>query len=815
MTAVMIALLQQMQQARTDPGISLSPKAADLLEWGQVTEQIARFCLNERAARQIRLRQPFCRLTSIDLVRSIVDELRPALDRQECPPLVQLSEMLAQLEQPPPFHLEGQDLVRVAGAAEALDQLREYFSAGVQETPVWAEAAGQMTVFTSLVGEIRRALAPDGTVHNEASPLLARLRGSIAGQESEIRQQMQRAMSHARSQGWTTGDEVTLRGDRFCLPLRSGDSRKVEGIIHDRSVSGATLFIEPAGVVRLANDLVETRLAMAQEEARILGELNKAVELAKSPLQEGSEVLLLADETQAHLRWSRRVGGRRPNLADHNSLRIVQGRHPLLMEVLGEGDPVAGRDKVVPLDLELDQQARVVVISGPNAGGKSVALKTVGVFCLLAQCGWDVPAREDTTLPLMERLLVDLGDDQSITESLSSFSAHLAHLGSFLREADGRSLVLCDEIGSGTDPQEGCALAFAVLEELAGRGALVLASTHFGLLKAAVHDHPRMLNAAMGFDEINLRPLFTIHLGDPGTSQAFAIARRLGLADELLDRAQSLVGQERVQVEQLLQDLNSRSRELAASTEEVRRLEEELRTRSQELTDRLSGLDKERKQLLARVRQEGEAWLRQGRQEVERTVKEIRSRGADRTVVKQAQDHLARLADNLPETDIPTRSDVELAPGMRVRIPHLGLIGTIVEVRGDKIVAMAQELRLTLSRDVVEPLDDGDDGPVESSAPGTRAAGHWSWQTDAPAISPEIDLRGQTGEEAWLLLDRLIDRAIPVGLNLIRVIHGMGTGRLREHLQDRLKADPRVVSYQEAIPSAGGSGVTEVRLGGD
>jgi len=431
------------------------------------------------------------------------------------------------------------------------------------------EAAVQMATFTGVSGAIRRALDLDGRIVDGASALLSRLRRAVAGQERAVRQEMNIAMGKARDKGWTTGTEVTLLGDRFCLPLRSGDSSKIAGIVHDRSSTGATLFVEPAGVVRLTNQLTGTKLDIAAEEARIIFELNRAVEQASEAMREAAAVMLLLDEVRAHLLWSLGVKGSRPHLEPDVNIRISGGRHPLLMEALGEGDLVAGAAQVVPLDLEVPPQGRALVISGPNAGGKSVALKTVGVFCLLAQCGWDVPSREDTRLPLVSNLLVDLGDDQSIAEALSSFSAHLGQLARFLREAGPRSLVLCDEIGSGTDPQEGTALAFAVLERLINEGAQVLASTHFGLLKAVVHDHPQMVNAAMDYNEKDLLPLYTFRVGDPGTSHAFDIAARMGLPSDLLDQARQMAGEERVQIEQLLTDLDRRAGELAEQQHEL------------------------------------------------------------------------------------------------------------------------------------------------------------------------------------------------------------------------------------------------------
>jgi len=805
----MITLLDRVARAGRGPGV-LGDRSASLLEWSRVTDQVAAHCLGSLAAERIRRRRPFADPDSIALYHALADELRTDGDADAWPPLIDVGPALGLIRRPPPIRLEGEDLVHLAGVAEEADRMRAHFLADRDRFGLWAEAAVQAAVFSGLGGAIRRALDRDGRIVDDASPLLGRLRRALGGQEQAVRQEVGRSMQEARGRGWTTGDEVTLRGDRYCLPLRAGDSRRVDGIVHDRSASGATLFVEPAGVVRLANELAATRLEIAAEEARILFELNRAVEQASPALEEALELMVLLDEVRATLLWSRRVGGVRPLLATGRAPDIRGGRHPLLMEAFGAGDPAAGREAVVPLDLALPEDARVLVISGPNAGGKSVALKSVGVLCLLAQCGWDVPAAEGTALPLVDRVLTDLGDEQSIAESLSSFSAHLRHLARFLEVAGPGSLVLCDEIGTGTDPQEGTALAFAVLEDLADRGALVLASTHYGLLKAAVHDHPAMVNAAMDYDERDLRPLFTFRVGDPGTSHAFDIAARMGLAPELLARARTRAGEERVQVETLLADLDRRARELADAREELRLVEGRVRDRDRDLTAPLEELEREQRRVLDEARREAEDLVREGRRAIENSVREIRSSGADRAVVRTARDRLERLGRAAGSAPATPPGPADVAVGDRVRIPHLNLTGRVLEVRGERIVADAQGLRLTVGIGEVRLPDGPADAPADETP--TGSAGGWGWEGEPSAAPHEIDLRGLTGEEGWARLDRLLDRAIPAGLAVVHVIHGFGTGRLRDHLHARLAADPRVASFREAGPGRGGGGATRVEI---
>ncbi len=800
--------LAELDRAQRD--LSLRPgeetaRALQLLEWPRVTAQIAAHCLTRRAAAALRERVPYADLAPIELRWRLSDELRAPGERGEWPPLLEISDVLDRLEGPRPLNFEGPDLLAVAAVATALDQFADHLRARPQERPLWAQEAVAQERFDALAGALQRALDREGRLRDDASPQLGRLRRAARQQEREARAAAQRALARARASDLAAGDEVVLRGERYCLPLRAGARRRFDGIVHDRSATGGTLFVEPAEVVELFNVLVETRLETSAEEARLLLALNRAVETRAAALVAAGQLLLLADETRAALLWSARRRANRPALAVGAALRLCAARHPLLEAAAesagGEAAPV------VPLDLELPAGRRALLISGPNAGGKSVALKTAGVCVLLAQCGWSVPAREDTRLPLVDRLCVDLGDEQSIEKSLSSFSAHLGHLARFVAGSGPATLVLCDEICAGTDPDEGAALAYATLEQLVARGATAIATTHFGLLKAAVHDNPGMLNAAMDFDEATLRPLFTLRQGVPGASHAFAIAQRCGLPAELLARARSRVGEARLAIEQLLGELGERARDLEARQAQAREAATAAAARAQELERRLAGIERERADLLERSRHEGETLLREGRRAIEGAVREIRQGAGEATVVEAARAQLRELARRLgevaPEPPPPARPVPR--PGDRVRIPHLNLHGVVLEVRGQRLVAESRGMRLALGVSDVEPLADGEQ---EAPAPAPPDAG---WIGGGPH-SQEIDLRGQRAEAAWEALDLLIDRAIPGGTTELLVVHGWGPGRLREALWERLAADPRVAEHAAAPPERGGAGATIVLL---
>jgi len=798
------ALLQELLAADRDyalPATDGHARSLRLLEWERVTGLVARHCRNALAARRVEARRPYVDLAPIRLRRALTDELRPESELDAWPPLCDVSEAVSLLARDRPLRLEGAELVHLASVADELTRLRDHFLSREESCPRWCDGARRLNAQDGLATAIRRYLDRDGGVRDDATPELARLRRDIHDGEKGVRSAVNRALADARARDVLTAPEPTLRGERFCLPVRAGSKRQVDGIVHDRSASGGTLFVEPAAVVQLQNELTERRLDAAAEEARILLELNGRVEAGAEDLSESCDFALRVDEICAALRWSLSVRGASVVPAADAPLDLRQARHPLLLFP----EQPAGQD-CVPLDLSLPDGARALLISGPNAGGKSVALKCVGLMALMAQCGWDLPARADSTLPLVTGIFVDLGDDQSIARSLSSFSAHLGHLADFLRAADTRSLVLCDEIGSGTDPEEGSALAYTVLEELAARGATVVASTHFSLLKAAVDDHPGMANAAMEFDEESLRPLYRLRLGVPGASHAFDIAARLDFPGDLLERARARVGEERFRVERLLVELGARARSLAQAESAAQEDAAAAARERREVSRRLAGIDRERQGLLETARAEGERFLAEARRTLERVVRELRSGGADGRAIRYGRDTLDRLRAELPGDGAAPPPAAEPAPGDRVRVPHLGVTGRVAEIRGGRVTVNAEGMRLTLTPEMVEPLPDGEDKPE------TAGTGGWRWSGDDAPAAFEIDLRGARAEEGWAALDRLIARALPAGIAEVSVIHGFGTGRLRAYLHERLGGDARVASFATSPADQGGEGRTIVVL---
>ncbi|MEZ4387501.1 MAG: Smr/MutS family protein [Candidatus Krumholzibacteriia bacterium] len=598
---------------------------------------------------------------------------------------------------------------------------------------------------------------------------------------------------------------MTLRGDRFCLPLKAGERRRITPGHRPATCSqtGQTVCVEPAET-KCSWPTTSVAAGDRRRETRILAELNRRVDA--TPPGSGRRRAAPAGRPRARGRaLARRYGAGGPLLA-RGPACVCAARHPLLEETLRrQGRPEA----VVPLDLDLPDTVRVLVISGPNAGGKSVAMKTVGVLVLLAQSGWDVPAREDTRLPLVRRLFVDLGDEQSIEDALSSFSAHLTHLQRYLAEADADqpAAVRQDRVGhrpagghgarpDGPGPPRRARRARCWRRRIRssqGRGARPPghAQRRHGLRRAdpgaALHPAP----------------------GQPRRQPRLRHRRAGGPGSALLREAQALVGRGAVPAGPAAAGPGPARRRTGQAEAAARDLESGLQRRQVELDARLADLDQELARTRREARRAGEQLLREWRRKLEAAVREVKAQAADQAAVREARREFAAVQHDLPES-VPEASGAppDLARGERVRVPHLGLQGRVTELRGDKVGLLADGLRLSVDRAAVERMDEPS---PDARTPGTDRGG-WTWNEDDTSVPAELDLRGLTADEAWLRLDRMLDRAVPVGLDQLTVVHGMGTGRLRDQLLARLARDPRVDTFHPGGERQSNLGATVVHL---
>jgi DNA mismatch repair protein MutS2 len=730
------------------------------------------------------------------------------------------------------------ELLDVASLMDAVAALKAVFREEAAEYPKLAERAARLVDFRALVAEIRRAIFPNGEISDDASPQLKRLRGTMAQTRDKIQQSLQRIL---RARGEEAGhDYITLRNERFVIPVRASDRRAVPGVVHGASATGQTVFVEPLETIDLNNRLVQLAEDEAVEIARILAELTERLRLERGPLDFAAENIAAFDSIFARARYAREFDCAIPTFAAGNRLRLTSARNPVLERSLRE----KGR-AVVPMTITLGGSETIMVISGPNTGGKTVALKTAGLAALSAQSGIPVAA-EEAELPLFDRVLADIGDEQSITADLSTFSAHVVNLKHMLEVATSSTLVLVDEMGTGTAPEEGAALAVALLDEFRARGSLTIATTHHDRLKSYASTTPGIVNAAVEFNEAELRPTYRLLVGVPGVSSGIEIARRLGLPAQVIERARGGLTAETHEARGLIAYLHRSRDEMEElkrqSQQELERLEAERRTLQTEWVER------QRKRVAELEKRFGET-VKQLEADVARLTADIVDRKARAQAEKAVGRRLIKVeADARAETDAavldllagsqqdlgvgaearprPIAAD-ELMEGARIHVR--GMKQPVVFLRRDGHAAEVQAgpLRMKVPlADIVSMADAPTSAapPVGGTAvsratPAQMAAAQQkrgvtvhTETVDDGAATTEINVIGCTVEEATRLVDKFIDSATLANLARVRIIHGHGTGALRRGLAEFLSTHPLVAkSYAEAA-DRGGAAITLVDL---
>jgi len=648
---------------------------------------------------------------------------------------------------------------------------------------------------------IVRSVDKDGTVLDTASRELKRIRDRLRGAHTKIVRKLEGYLASLSERYVVPDASVTIRDGRYVVPVRREGKGEVGGIVHGESQTGATLYVEPPVAIELMNGLRDLEGEEARELRRILRELTGALAPHRDAMRGALDALVEFDALHARARAALAWRAAVPRIADADAavLDIKEGRHPLLVD--------ATEDVVVPFDLGLGPDERALVVSGPNTGGKSVFLKATGLICALTQSGVVPPVGPGTTLPIFTSFFADIGDEQSIARNLSTFSAHLANLADIVTEADPRSLVLIDEMGTGTDPAEGAALARAVIEELVARGATTLVTSHLGELKRLDTEGSGVVNASLQFDSERMEPTYRLVKGRPGRSYGLAIARRLGFPEAVLDRAEAYRASGEADLDDVLARLEreeAKVKELAHSLDleraQTARLREDLEARERSLREAERTSDE-------RAREDARKLLLEARSEVEEAIRDLRgaaeegealedaSREARRRVEKAA----GRLRKPPRRSRSPEAPPEGLTAGASVRIQSTGSTGRVVEMRADRALVEAGAMRLEI------PVSDLE--PVSEPHAEKKSRGGWSGPAPERALV-EVDLRGMRVEEMERELTRALDQAILGDLGELRIIHGKGTGALRQRASEILDGDPRVREFRMGKPGEGGAGVT-------
>ena len=679
-------------------------------------------------------------------------------------------------------------------------------------TAVLAPFADRLLDARAQEAAIERVVDDAGEVRDDATPALRRIRRELRGSQGELVRVLERVMARLEPHQQVPDMSVSLRNGRYVIPIRANARAAVGGIVHDASASGATLFVEPPAAIEAGNRIRELQAEEAAEVERVLRELTDALRPLHADLAAALDALVELDSLFARARFGTEFRCAPAELGSpHDGCVIRDGRHPLL---LAQGQPV------VPFDLELAPGERTLLVSGPNTGGKTVLLKAIGLMSALAQAGVPVPVGPESRVPVFDDIFADVGDEQSIQASLSTFSAHLKNLAEILRAATSASLVLIDELGSGTDPLEGAALGGAILEELTRRGTLTVATTHLGALKELATEVAGVVNASLQFDAVELAPTYRLIKGVPGRSYGLSIARRLRLPEDVLHRAEERVPKVERDVNALLADLEARDEELAAREREVRAIGDDLRARMARIAEREARVRERERELERQSRQEARRYLLEARNEIERTIKELKEAGAEaiEDTARSARQRAERMAaeqagalDRLDERSSERGTPREPAGREPVRVGDWvelstfgGRTGRLLDVRnGDGVVAVGA-LKMTV------PLE----SLTRSSQQPAAAAVSVPMFGDVPEVHAprEIDLRGMRVADVDDLVMQALDSAVRADLKELRIIHGKGTGALRDRVSEMLRKDTRVANFRLGAWNEGGAGVTVAEI---
>ena len=695
--------------------------------------------------------------------------------------------------------LDPSQLLSIGDFLYCVSQLKRYLG---EEEGSLAEFAQSLVSIPNLREDIERCIEHDGSVRDWASPELGRIRSKMRNLANRIRERLDSLVHSATMQKILQEPIVTVRNGRYVVPVKSEYRSKFQGIVHDQSGSGATLFMEPAFAVELNNDL---NVAEQQEQAeidRILRRLSNLVAEDSQTLLDNLETVTELDCIFAKARYSRAIDGVEPIVNAEGRLHIKQGRHPLL-----KGD-------VVPIDVWLGQDFHVLVITGPNTGGKTVTLKTVGLFSVMAQAGLHIPAAPGSTLSVFKGIYADIGDEQSIEQSLSTFSSHMTTIVEILKQVGENSLVLLDELGAGTDPTEGAALATAILEHLRTSNVHTIATTHYSYLKSYAYTHDGVENASVEFDLKTLRPTYRLAIGIPGKSNAFAISQRLGLGTEIIEMGKALLSSDHTQVEDIIGEMESSRRQAEqdrVTAEQLRKEYQELRTKYER---ELQALEEKRAEILDEAREEARMLLEQTQSEISNVLGVVRRMGKEELEesVKDYRKHIADKAQELGQLrkDRPkAQGPKNLKPGEEVRIKSLRQIGYVLEppTSSGDVQIQAGIMKVTVKLEDLERIE------VQKSVQDRkRSSVSRSHLAKSSSIRSEIDLRGKTVEEGLAVVDKYLDDAFLSSLARVRIIHGKGTGALGDAIHQYLATHPHVQGFQYAPANEGGHGATVVDL---
>ncbi|WP_309121137.1 endonuclease MutS2 [Paenibacillus sp.] len=697
------------------------------------------------------------------------------------------------------------ELLGVADTVQGGRRVRRFVESYQEkhDAPILGALAEGIEELRTLEDAIRRCVDENGIVVDTASDELYRVRRELRSGEARVREKLESMVRSSSTQKMLQEALITVRNDRFVIPVKSEYRSAFGGIVHDQSSSGATMFIEPEQVVQMNNKLRELRIQEEREIEKILQRLSAAVAEHTEPLESNVDLLGQLDFLFAKARLAREMKASLPAMNGKGFLRIRRGRHPLI-----------AIENAVPLDIELGGSYSAIIVTGPNTGGKTVSLKTVGLLSLMAMTGLFVPAEDGSELCVFDAVFADIGDEQSIEQSLSTFSSHMTNIIGILKKMTPRSLVLLDEVGAGTDPAEGSALAIAILEHIRAMGCRLIATTHYSELKAYAYDKAGVINASMEFDVETLRPTYRLLVGVPGRSNAFAIAERLGLPRRVIEDARVQVTEEDQRVESMIAKLEEHRIAAEAERREAERLRRETEELRRELTEEKRKLHEQRDKWMAEAEREAAEAVAKARREADAIIADLRKQAMEEGAsIKEHKliEAKRRLEETAPKPRKPSaspsvsRAKAQVSPGDEVKVVSLGQRGHVVERQADGAVVQLGIIKMKVALTDLEPVGGSAPSKQQRSVATVK-------RTRDENVRTELDLRGSNVEEAIVEVDRFLDEAIMANLSQVYIIHGKGTGVLRTGIQDFLRRHKHVRTFRIGAFNEGGHGVTVAEL---
>lgn len=777
------------------------------LEFDKILGVIAGFAYSDATRREIMDLRPFGEREEIERRFGQVEEIRRLgqlgiplrlAPFQDIPPAMEMV-------RPAGAVLDPRDLVVFLPVLRTLGAISRQFGYRT-DIPLLKELAGDVTGFPAIREPLEASLDEEGNILDTASKLLFEIRTRKRSLTARIRKRLEEIVREKQTAIFLQDDFITQRGGRWVIPVRMDSKGMVPGIVHDVSNSGETAFMEPLEIIGLANELENLVAEEKAEQIRILRELCQWIREELPELEREFRLLVQLDLRNSIARFADILRGEVPVIGEASAIRLKGGRHPLLVLLQKE----RGGAEVVPLDLELGIESpdaesnKVMVITGPNAGGKTIAIKTTGLLLLMALAGIPVPAASTSVFPLASDLLVDIGDEQSIEESLSTFSAHVSRIAAILAEADERTIVLLDELGTGTEPGQGAAIACAVIHDLHEKGALVLATTHLADIIGYVHRTPGMVNAAMEFDRATFTPLYRLKTGVPGQSHALEIARRYGLPDRVIAFAQGMVGRLEADFHELLGELQEMRRRQEEGLAVLERRERELAEKERRLAERRAEAERQQKEGMEKAWREAKEVVQNAKREVNAILDEARrerSRAAKEKLAAAEREMEGKLREFRPEEHLPADKVEE---GMTVFVRSIGYDAVVTAVDRGR-----GRLRVRAGRMELEvPLSDASPRTGKKAKPegGKRRA------EAEEEVSRELNIIGLRVDDALPELERFLNKVSLEGISEVRIVHGKGTGALMRAVRDYLDGHPLVREFRKGEPFEGGEGATVVTL---